>query len=126
MIRTRRSPAPRRVRRGLTLIEIIIAIMVMSIGIMGLAGTASYVATQMGNGNQQTIAATLSTKIADSLAARRCASLVDGSQTTRGVTATWKITTATRTRTIDQTVQYLAKKGKTKTVSYQMVIQCPE
>jgi len=52
--------------------------------------------------------------------------IVDGSQVSRGVTATWTITTATRTRTIDQTVQYLAKRGSTKTVSYQMVIQCPE
>ena len=37
-------------RRGFTLIEMIIAIIVMSIGIMGLAGTASYVAQQMGGG----------------------------------------------------------------------------
>ena len=119
-------PPVRRARRGLTLIEMIIAIIVMSIGVMALAGTATYVGTQMGSGRIQTIASSMSTKIADSLAARRCTSLVDGTQTSRGVTATWKVTTATRTRTIDQTVQYLAKKGKTKTVSYQMVIQCPE
>jgi prepilin-type N-terminal cleavage/methylation domain-containing protein len=123
---TRRPQAPRRPRRGLTLIEIIIAIIVMSIGVMGLATTASYVAQQMGNGNNQTIAASLSTKVADSLSSRKCSSLVSGSQTTRGVTVAWTVTTMTRTKQVDQTVTYKPKRGSTKTLSYRMVVQCPE
>ena len=115
-------------RRGLTLIEMIIAIIVMSIGIMALAGTASYVGTQMGGGRIQTIAAAMSTKIADSLSSRRCPSLVDGTQTNRGVTVTWRVTPATpaRTVTVVQSVQYTLKRGTTKTVSYQMIVECPE
>ena len=104
----------------------IIAIIVMSIGIMGLAGTAGYVATQMGNGNAQTIAAAMSTKVADSLASRRCSALVDGSQTSRGVTVAWSVATLTRVRTVTQTVTYMNKKGSTKTLSYLMVVQCPD
>jgi prepilin-type N-terminal cleavage/methylation domain-containing protein len=130
MMRTRTAAVPRRARRGVTLIEVIIAMIVMSIGIMGLAGTAGYVATQMGGGNAQTLAAAMATKIADSLASRRCASLVDGTQTNRRVTATWTITApATPTlkvRTINQTLQYTVKSGVTKSVSYQTMIQCPE
>ena len=123
----RRSPrAASRPRRGLTLIEIIIAIIVMSVGIMGLAGTASYVAQQMGNGNNQTIAASLSTKIADSLSSRKCSSLVNGTQTSRGVTVAWTVTTFTRVRQVDQTVTYKPKRGSTKTLTYRMVVQCPE
>jgi prepilin-type N-terminal cleavage/methylation domain-containing protein len=126
MIRRNAPASSRRPRRGLTLIEMIIAIIVMSIGIMGLAGTASYVATQMGGGNAQTIAASMSTKVADSLSARRCTSLVDGTETQRGVTVTWRVTPAVRTVTVNQSVQYKPKRGAVKTVSYQMVIQCPE
>ena len=127
MIRTRTPAVPRGARRGVTLIEVIIAMIVMSIGIMGLAGTAGYVATQMGGGNAQTLAAAMATKIADSLASRRCASLVDGTQTNRRVTATWTITTPIpRVRTINQTLQYTVKSGVTKSVSYQTMIQCPE
>jgi prepilin-type N-terminal cleavage/methylation domain-containing protein len=126
MIRTRRYAAPRRARRGVTLIEVIIAIIVMSVGIMGLAGTAGYVATQMGGGNAQTLAAAMSAKIADSLASRRCTSLVDGTQTSRGVKATWTITATPKTRTINQTLEYTVKRGSKKSVSYQMMIQCPE
>ena len=122
----RRRNTPRRPRRGFTLIEMIIAIIVMSIGVMGLASTASYVAQQMGSGNMQTVAAALSAKVADSLSSRKCASLISGNQTKRGVTVSWTVTNATRTRTIDQTVTYRPKRGATKTLSYQMVVQCPE
>ena len=126
-----RSPRvhPRlRARRGFTIIEMIIAIIVMSIGVMALAGTATYVGKQMGSGRIQTIAATMSSRIADSLSARRCPVLVNGSQTSRGVTVSWRVTPSTPMRTvqIDQTVQFLQRRGSTKTVSYQMVVDCPE
>ena len=118
--------AGRRPRRGFTLIEMIIAIIVMSIGVMGLASTAGYVAQQMGSGNMQTVAAALSSKVADSLSSRKCTSLVAGTQTKRGVTVAWTVTTATRTRTVDQTVTYKPKRGSTKTINYRMVVQCPD
>lgn len=120
------GPVPRRARRGLTLIEMIIAIMVMSIGVMGLAGTASYVATQMGGGNAQTIAAGLATNVSDSLSARRCAAIVDGSQTVRGVRVAWTVADSSRTRWVTQTVQYKPKRGPSKTLSYMVVIQCAD
>ena len=59
---TRRRRRHGGARRGFTLIEMIIAIIVMSIGIMGLAGTATYVATQMGGGAAQTVAAAMWTE----------------------------------------------------------------
>jgi prepilin-type N-terminal cleavage/methylation domain-containing protein len=125
-----RTPAARRprlrLRRGLTLIEMMIAVIVMAIGVMGLAGTASYVTQQMGGGNMQTIAAGMATKVADSLSSRRCASLISGSQTSRGVTVTWTVADSTRTRWVTETVQYKPKRGPTKTVTYALVIQCPD
>jgi len=99
--------------------------MVMSIGIMGLAGTARYVAMQMGNGRTQTIAATFATKIADSLSARRCAAIASGSQTKRGVTITWTVADSIRTKWVTEQVQYTTKSGP-KTVNYLTVIQCPD
>jgi Tfp pilus assembly protein PilV len=104
----------------------IIAIIVMSIGIMALAGTASYVAAQMGGGNAQTIAAALASKVTDSLAARRCSALVSGSQTRRGVTVTWTVDDSSRTKWVTEQVQYKPKRGATKTVNYVTVIQCPD
>lgn len=115
-----------RSRRGLTLIEMIIAIIVMSIGIMGLAGTASYVAMQMGGGGAQTVAAAMAAKISDSLSARRCSALVDGTQTRRGVTVSWTVKDSSRTKWVSETVQYKPKRGPTKTFNSTTVIQCPD
>ncbi|HEX6053105.1 MAG TPA: prepilin-type N-terminal cleavage/methylation domain-containing protein [Gemmatimonadaceae bacterium] len=115
-----------RARRGLTLIEVMIAIIVMAVGIMGLAGTASYVTQQMGGGNMQTIAAGMATKVADSLSARRCSALVDGSQTSRGVRVAWTVEDSSRTRWVRQSVEYTPKRGPAKTVNYVLVVQCPE
>jgi len=127
MSRARRRRTRPRLRRGFTLIEMIIAIIVMSIGIMGLASTASFVAIQMGGGNLQTIAAAMSMKISDSLSARRCSAVVDGSQTKRGVTVSWTVQDSTRTRWVTSTVQYKPKRGgATKTINYMTVIQCPD
>src|SRR5262245_43524907 len=118
-VRQYRNARPRS-RRGLTLIEMIIAIIVTSLGVIALAGTASYVGTQMGGGRIQTIASAMSTKIADSLSSRRCPSLVNGSQTNRGVTVAWTITQGVpaRTVTVNQSVSYKLKRGSNKTVTY--------
>jgi prepilin-type N-terminal cleavage/methylation domain-containing protein len=126
MMRTKESHPSRRPRRGLTLIEMIIAIIIMSVGIMGLAGTATYVAAQMGGGKAQTLAAGLATKVSDSLAARRCAAIVDGSQTVRGVRVAWTVVDSTRTRWVTETVQYKPKRGPSKTLTYTVVIQCAD
>jgi prepilin-type N-terminal cleavage/methylation domain-containing protein len=126
MISTPTRVVALRARRGFTLIEMIIAIIVMSIGIMGLAGTAGYVATQMGGGNAQTIAAAMITKVSDSLSSRRCSALVDGTQTRRGVKVSWTVVDSSRTKWVTQQVQYKPKRGATKTINYVTVIQCPD
>jgi prepilin-type N-terminal cleavage/methylation domain-containing protein len=123
-----RRRARLRSRRGLTLVEMIIAIIVMAIGIMGLAGTASYVAMQMGGGNAQTIAAAMAAKVADSVAARPCSALINGSRTSRGVKVTWTVGAgnSARTRRVTETVEYKPKRGPTKSVTYTLALQCPE
>lgn len=119
-------PRPRYPRRGFTLIEMIIAIIVMAIGIMGLAGTASYVAIQMGGANAQTVAAALATKVSDSLSARRCSALVSGSQTKRDVNISWTVADSSRTKWVTEEVQYKPRRGPMKTLNYTTVIQCPD
>ena len=123
--RTRRRRRLTRARHGFTVIEMIIAIIVMAVGVMGLAGTARYVAMQMGNGSTQTIAATFATKVSDSLSARRCAAIVGGTQTKRGVTITWTVADSSRTKWVTEQVQYKTKSGP-KTLNYVTVIQCPD
>ena len=118
-----RQQVPRRDRRGFTLVEMIIAIIIMAVGVMGLAGTASYVAIQMGGGAMQTVAAGVAQTVTDSLSSRRCAQLVNGTDSTRGVRTTWTITDSTRARWVQQSVRYTTRRG-VKTANYVAAVPC--
>ena len=113
-------------RGGFTLIEVIVAIVVLSIGVLGLAGTASYVMTQMMGAREQTVAANMATAVMDSLSASPCSSLVGGTKTRRGVTVTWVVAESLRTRWVHETVTYKPRRGPIKTAKSATVIQCFE
>jgi Tfp pilus assembly protein PilV len=54
------SPAARlRARDGFTIVEIIVAIMILSVGVLGLAATAAVVQKQMASGERQAAAAAI-------------------------------------------------------------------
>ena len=78
-------------RVGFTIVEMIVAIMIFSVGVMGLAGTAAYVARQMNGGMQQTLAATIAQSRLDLIAGSGCRTVVDGSATMKGITETWRV-----------------------------------
>jgi len=86
---TRRARAPRArrlgVRAGFTVVEIIVAIMVLSIGVLGLAATAAVVQRQMASGERQAAAAAIAQSRFDKLTSVNCQTL----STTPG-TASWR------------------------------------
>ena len=83
------SARPRRrrlsARAGFTVVEIIVAIMVLSIGVLGLAATAAVVQRQMASGERQAAAAAIAQSRFDKLTSVNCQTL----STTPG-TASWR------------------------------------
>jgi prepilin-type N-terminal cleavage/methylation domain-containing protein len=61
-----------RARAGFTIVEMIVAIMVLSIGVLGLASTAAVVQRQMASGERQSVAATIAQSRFDELTSRNC------------------------------------------------------
>ena len=97
----------RRVRRGVTLVEILVAIIMVVVAFGGAMGTAGAVARQMGGGSRQTIAATLAQARLDSLASLSCAQLTNGltgTSTTRGVKEVWTVTDGRNVKTLSVTL----------------------
>ena len=84
-------------RRGLTIVELIVAIMVLSIGLLALASTAGYVMKMMSGGEAQSLASQVAQSRFDSLASVPCdkiaaagdALVVSGAAATRGITESW-------------------------------------
>ncbi|MBW2636881.1 MAG: prepilin-type N-terminal cleavage/methylation domain-containing protein [Deltaproteobacteria bacterium] len=94
--------------RGFTLIEIIIAIFILVVALMGLAGVASTVISGNSFSKQITTATTLAQEKIEELSNTNYQSLADGTDTQNSIyTRTWTITlTAPHVKTIVVEVQW--------------------
>ena len=115
----RRSP-----RLGFTLLELMVAVMIMTVGVLGLASTAAVVLRLMGGGAQQTLAANVAQSRFEWLRARQCALIANGYATVRGVQEQWTVATidATTFDVVD-TVRYTTRAGRA-TQAYRSAVRC--
>lgn len=77
--------------RGFTLVELMVALMVMTVGILGLASTAGIVTRMMSGAVRQTVAANVVQARMELLRNQPCATVASGSATTRGVSESWTV-----------------------------------
>lgn len=114
-----------RTRRGMTLVELLMSMMMLVVAVGGLVGSSAAVAKQMGNGMSQTVAAGVAQARLDSLTSLSCTELeagaAEGSSTLRGVSETWRVTDGRNIKTIDVAIQ-LAQ--RTAPLSYRMIVPC--
>lgn len=105
---TRNASATRRaIPRGVTLVEILVAVIMLAVALGGAMGSAGAVARQMGGGMRQTIAASLAQARLDSLSSLSCAQLVgglSGTSTTRGVKEVWSVVDGRNVKTLNVTL----------------------
>lgn len=80
-------------REGFTLVEVMVAIVILSIGILGLAATAGVVVRQMTGAVHQSVAANVAYSRMERIRTGSCVAMKDssGSATTRNVTERWVI-----------------------------------
>jgi len=125
---------PRGVRRagsnsrtGFTIVELVVAIVILTVGLLGLASTAAVVTRQMGGGAQQTLAASLPQSRFELLASTTCAALAaspSGSAETRGIAERWTTTSSPRnTRAMLDSVTFKTNRGP-RTVVYNSMRVC--
>jgi type II secretory pathway pseudopilin PulG len=103
--------------RGFTIVEIVVAVLVLTIGVTALVGTSALATRQIGRGRMVTIANQVATQRLEFLRreSRRVpgspctaagTAFANGSATTRGVTETWTVQTVGKASTVRVTVQY--------------------
>ncbi len=114
-----------RPRDGITLVEILVAVVMLTVAVGGLLGSSAAVANQMGGAVRQTVAAGVAQARLDSLTSLSCTQLAGGaatgSSTTRGVQESWTVTDGKNVKTI--AVQIRIPKRANQLV-YSMVIPC--
>jgi prepilin-type N-terminal cleavage/methylation domain-containing protein len=117
-------------RSGFTIVEVLVAVMVLGVGVVALAGSAAVATRMIGRGKSDTRAAQLATQQAEVLrltaysTTPRCTNLANGGpQTTDHVTLSWTVTVNGTGRTVQVSASYAAP-GGTHTEVLTTYIEC--
>ena len=110
-------------RPAFTLVELLIAIVVLTIGLIALAATAGLVASRVGDGGRLTTAAHVARSILDSLTATNCEAVTSGAELRGGVTATWSASRDSSTTLVNLDVRYNVRRGA-RTDSFRALVPC--
>ena len=121
--RAGRAPARRMSRTGFTLVELMVAMMIFTIGLLAMASTAAVVVRQMSDSGNMGLAASVAQNQMEQLYAGNCKVASSGTGTSRGITISWTVTPATRSAVLDVTVTYKARRGL-RTQAYQSTVAC--
>ncbi len=119
-----RSRRRRGVRTGFTLVELIVAMLLLTIGLLGLAGVGGVVLKQMNGGSAQTVATSIAQSRFEELEGDPCVAIVGGSGTVRGMSEKWTVgALGLRAKTVYDTVTVITKADTSK-IGIHTVVSC--
>lgn len=101
-------------RAGFTIIEVVVAILILSVGILAIAGTDGRMTRMIARGSQATAASTHAQSQLERLRSLPCAALTNGNATVEGVfQLEWTIATPAsgRYRGIELIIRYPSTGG---------------
>jgi prepilin-type N-terminal cleavage/methylation domain-containing protein len=78
-------------RAAFTLLEVLVALVVLATGILGLSASAALVSRLVGDASRLTLAATVATARLEQLRGLPCGSAAPGTAITRGIEERWAI-----------------------------------
>ena len=97
---------------GFTLPEVLVAVLVFAVGILGLAASGTFIAIQAGEARAITEGTLLAGRVLDSLRSINCAGVNAGSLTgAKNATVRWTVSPAPRSVAIDATLELPDRRG---------------
>jgi type IV pilus assembly protein PilV len=116
-------PAVQKRRSGFSIVELLVAVVILAIGVLALAGTSAIVLRQMTGARTQTNASQIASSRIEYMSGMDCAGLAaSGSSTTPGVTESWTVKAADN-GTIQAEVSVTIR-GRTSPEVFRTVIAC--
>ena len=113
-----------RNRSGFTVVEVMIAMLVLSIGVLAMTATATMVQRQMGSAQQQSLAAFTAQTRFEQLRSVNCQTITSGSGTNRTVSEAWVKKDTARAVILTDSVTYTTHYGQRVQV-YSTIVPCP-
>ena len=98
-------------RAGLTVIEIVIAILILSVGGLALAGSSALMIRRLAESARGTTAAAVAARRLESSFATSCGALTGGGEDAFGVRSDWFVSGAASSIDIRQRVTYPTRRG---------------
>lgn len=125
MIRKSAQPLRRRMRarRGFTLVELIVAIIILVVGVLGLASAAAVVMRQITGSSFQNRAAAIASSRFERLRAVPCANAAAGTATVGGVTERWTVQMLNRSMLLTDVVTW-REKDRARAMTFTSVRPC--
>ena len=110
-------------RPAFTIVELLVAIVVFTIGLIALAATSGLVAAHVGDGGRLTAAAHAARTVLDSLGAQRCDAIIAGSAAHDGIAVEWTAARDSDAVQVDLTAGAMLRHG-TRRDAYKLVVPC--
>jgi prepilin-type N-terminal cleavage/methylation domain-containing protein len=99
-------------RGGFTLIEVVIAIVVLGAGALALAGSAALTVRRMAEAARRSAAVSVARTRAELSLASPCGALASGSESARGIRSDWVVATGSASAELSQRVSYPSMRGE--------------
>lgn len=112
-----------RARRGWTLVELLVALMVFSVGALAMVATSANVITLTSGSKSRALAASLAGARFELMRSQPCASHTSDSTTSNGVKQSWTVVKLTRADDVTVRVSFTANR-RSQTRIYRSFITC--
>ena len=121
------SPVRARARRGVTLIELLVAITILAVGLLAIVGVSGSVSRSLGESRSDNLAAVYAQSRFEKLAGTACTSLTLNSWTSvtsRNVTEKYRVVDGgNNTRLVTDSVAWKTRKG-TRRQAFSSLLPC--
>lgn len=118
-----------RAERGFTIIEVLIAVLILSVGLLGLVSSGALVTRMISEGNRFTEASTVANRRFEMFRSQwppnSCAGASNGSTTAQGFAVSWTVTSVSsgKARQVQLTIVSGMARG-TRTYTFYRTIPC--
>lgn len=101
-----------KVRRGLTLIEVVIAILLLSVGALALEGSSALMIRRLAESKRAATAQNVARTRSESSLSTECGALTSGSEQAFGVQSQWTVGGNAGSIDIEQRLTYPTRRGQ--------------